>query len=143
MPAEKQLGVSQELMDKGLETMKYFFGQDVVDKMREASVPSEGDDDFIDQKRGWIFGYIFNRPGLDLKTRGIVALSLLTAQQDTASVRIMRAWIMALNRLGMTEREIREVLLMSEIYCGAQKCRNALDICTEVFQQKATAQSKL
>ena len=133
----------QDLLDKGLETMKYFFGPEVVDTMRKASVPSEGDDDFIDQKRGWIFGYIFNRPGLDLKTRAIVALAMLAAQQDTASVRIMRAWIMALSRLGFTETEIREILIMSEIYCGAQKCRNALDICTEVFKQRADAQAKL
>lgn len=140
---EKRYSLPKELLDKGLETMHYFFGPEVVDTMRKASVPSEGEDDFIDQKRGWIFGYIFNRPGLDLKTRAIVALAMLTAQQDTASVRIMRAWIMALARLGSTETEIREILIMSEIYCGAQKCRNALDICTEVFQQRAAAQSKL
>ena len=140
---EKRYSLPKELLDKGMETMRYFFGPEVVDTMRKASVPSEGEDDFIDQKRGWIFGYIFNRPGLDLKTRAIVAMAMLAAQQDTASVRILRAWIMALARLGLTETEIREILIMSEIYCGAQKCRNALDICTEVFTQRAAAEAQL
>lgn len=62
------------------------------------------------------WGEIWSRPGLDLKTRSMLNLGMLTAlNRSTELAGHVRG---ALNN-GVSEEEIQEVLLQALIYCGA------------------------
>ena len=58
---------------------------------------------------------MWNRPGLDKKTRSLINLAMLTALNRPNEVRLhVRG---ALNN-GVTREEIQEVLLHTTVYCG-------------------------
>ena len=63
----------------------------------------------------WCWGEIWNRPGLDKKTRSMLNLAMLTALNRPNEVRLhVRG---ALNN-GVSREEIQEVLLQTTVYCG-------------------------
>jgi 4-carboxymuconolactone decarboxylase len=82
----------------------------------------------------YCWGVIWNRPGLDLRTRSMINLAMLTAlgKMDEFELHVRGAV-----RNGVTNDEIREVLLQTAVYCGvpaaldatrhAQAILNALD----------------
>ena len=63
----------------------------------------------------WCWGEVWNRPGLDKKTRSLINLAMLTALNRPNEVRLhVRG---ALNN-SVTREEIQEVLLHTTVYCG-------------------------
>lgn len=102
-----------EQYDKGLALRKQVMGADYV----EQALASASDftkplqDQIIEQ--GW--GTVWQRDGLDLKTRSIVTVSILTAlgrtHELTAHVRG------ALNN-GVTPAELQEIFIHASAYCG-------------------------
>jgi len=63
----------------------------------------------------WCWGYAWGRDTLDLKTRSMLNIAMLTALNRSAEIRLhVRG---AVNN-GVTAEEIREVLLHATIYCG-------------------------
>ncbi len=77
------------------------------------------------------WGTVWQRPGLDLKTRSLVTIAMLTAlgkQKELAGH--VRG---ALNN-GATASEIQEVLLHATIYCGVPSAVDAFRTAAEVIQ---------
>jgi len=77
------------------------------------------------------WGTVWQRPGLDLKTRSLVTIAMLTAlgkQKELAGH--VRG---ALNN-GATVSEIQEVLLHATIYCGVPSAVDAFRTAAEVIQ---------
>lgn len=63
----------------------------------------------------WCWGYAWGRNTLDLKTRSMLNIAMLTALNRSAEIRLhVRG---AINN-GVTAEEIREVLIHATIYCG-------------------------
>lgn len=63
----------------------------------------------------WCWGYAWGRNTLDLKTRSMLNIAMLTALNRSAEIRLhVRG---AINN-GVTADEIREVLIHATIYCG-------------------------
>ena len=63
----------------------------------------------------WCWGYGWDRPGLDRKTRSMLNLAMLTALNRAPEIKLhVRG---ALNN-GVSVDEIKEVLLHATIYCG-------------------------
>ncbi len=77
------------------------------------------------------WGTVWQRPGLDLKTRSLVTIAMLTAlgKQKELAGHIRGA----LNN-GATETEIQEVLLHATIYCGVPSAVDAFRTAAEVIQ---------
>ena len=76
----------------------------------------------------YCWGAVWGRPGLDLKTRSLLNLAMLTALNRSHELRLhVRG---ALNN-GCTREEIRETLLQAAVYCGIPAAldafRNAVD----------------
>jgi len=97
---------------------------------------------FIDIATTSIFGTLWARPGLDLKTRSLVVVA-----SDAATGRVEELAIhlhMAL-RQGWTQQELTEVLLQLMGYVGAPLVREAMLTAIEVFKEaekeKGTAAS--
>src|SRR6201997_517511 len=79
-----------------------------------------------------VWGGVWNRPGLELKYRSLVVVSVLAATGHNEELKThMRG---ALN-LGWTVDELREALLQSAPYAGFSAANEALQALSEVAPQ--------
>jgi 4-carboxymuconolactone decarboxylase len=104
---------SSESFENGLRTRREVLGADYVD----ASLAQA--DDFmmaiqrITTEVGW--DYVWNRPGLDRRTRSLLNLAMLTAMGKSAELKLH---VKGALTNGVTVEEIKEVLLHASVYCG-------------------------
>jgi 4-carboxymuconolactone decarboxylase len=80
----------------------------------------------------YCWGAIWNRPGLDRRTRSLLNLAMLTALNREEEFRLH---VRAAFRNGVPREEIREVLLQAMIYCGVPAANSAFKQAREVFAQ--------
>jgi len=127
----------QALFDAGLETRREVLGADYVD----GSIAKANDFTMAFQRitTEWCWGYAWNRPGLDRKTRSLLNLAMLTALNRSAEVRLhVRG---ALNN-GVTVDEIKETLLHATVYCGIPAGLDAFKAANEVLVEQGAYQSE-
>ena len=121
--------MNQDLFDKGLQTRREVLGSEYVD----ASIKNADDftrplQEFTTQ---YAWGDIWNRPGLDRKTRSLLNLAMLTALNRPHELKLhLRG---ALTN-GASKDEIREVLLQAAIYCGVPASMDSFRCAKEVFK---------
>jgi 4-carboxymuconolactone decarboxylase len=105
--------MTSELFDRGLATRREVLGADYVD----AAIAHA--DDFSrplqELVTSYCWGDIWNRPGLDRRTRSLLNLAMLTALNRPHELKLH---VRGALRNGVTREEIREVLLQAAIYCG-------------------------
>lgn len=104
----------------GLKIRRQVMGDDFVDQaFANASEFTRPLQDFI---TGHAWGAVWGRPGLDLKTRSLITVAMLTALGRQAELRgHLRG---ALNN-GVSPTEIQEVLLHAAVYCGVPLAADA------------------
>ena len=121
--------MNQELFDRGLQTRREVLGAEYVD----AAIA--GADDFTRDLQAHItqyaWGDIWNRPGLDRRTRSLLNLAMLTALNRPHELRLH---IRGALRNGVTLDEMREVFMQSTIYCGVPAAMDSFRIAREVLQ---------
>ena len=113
--------------DKGLATRKQVLGEDFVTRaLAGATDFTQPIQEFI-TRNAW--GDTWQRPGLDLKTRSLLTVAMLTAlgKQHELKTHVRGA----LNN-GATKEEIQEVLLHASIYCGLPAAVEAFRSAAEV-----------
>jgi 4-carboxymuconolactone decarboxylase len=81
------------------------------------------------------FGDIYSRPGLDLKSREIAAVAVMTALGNAQTQ--LKVHIHAALNVGCTREEIVEVIMQTAIYAGFPSALNAMSVANEVFQERA------
>ncbi|WP_428491511.1 carboxymuconolactone decarboxylase family protein [Rhodopila sp.] len=81
-----------------------------------------------------VFGTLWNRPGLDLKTRALICVISDAAQGREAELKIHLRF--ARNQ-GWTEEQLSEALLHLAGYIGAPLVREALLAAIETFKEMA------
>ncbi|WNW09859.1 carboxymuconolactone decarboxylase family protein [Pseudomonas sp. DTU_2021_1001937_2_SI_NGA_ILE_001] len=124
---------------KGLAVRREVLGAEYVDR----SV-NEVEDFMIPMQKittEWCWGEVWTRPGLDLKTRSMLNLAMLTALNRPNEVRLHV--LGALNN-GVSPAEIQEILLQACIYCGVPAALDSFKIANEVvkkFQQDQAAKA--
>ena len=82
-----------------------------------------------------VFGDLYTRPQLDLKTRVMVTLVALSVQGRIAQ---LRGYIGAALRQGWTREEIVEVIVQLAPYQGVPATHDALAAAKEVFDSKTS-----
>ena len=106
--------MNQELFDKGLQTRRAVLGADYVDAAIQNADDFNRDMQELVTQYAW--GDVWNRPGLDRKTRSLLNLAMLTALNRPHELKLhLRG---ALTN-GVSKDEIKEVFLQTAIYCGA------------------------
>ena len=90
--------------------------------------------DFIRYIDEFIFGDIFSRPGLDLKSRQIAIVAALTCLGNARPQ--LKAHIHNSLNVGWTRQEIVEVIMQMAIYGGFPVALNGFDAAKEVFQER-------
>lgn len=105
--------MDQQFKD-GLQMRKQVMGEDFVEKAfanaDEFTMPLQ---EFV-TRNAW--GTVWCRDGLDLKTRSLITLSMLTALGRSHE---LKGHVRGALNNGATLEEIREVLLHAAVYCGA------------------------
>jgi 4-carboxymuconolactone decarboxylase len=126
--------MNQELFDKGLKTRREVLGAEYVDaSIRNADDFNRPMQELVTQ---YCWGDVWNRPGLDRRTRSFLNLAMITALNRPHELKLhVRG---AINN-GLTKDEIREVFLQAAIYCGVPAGVSAFKIATEVFAEQDAA----
>jgi 4-carboxymuconolactone decarboxylase len=119
---------SSEMFDRGLQTRREVLGADYVD----ASLARA--DDFmmtfqrVTTELAW--DYVWNRPGLDRRTRSLLNLAMLAALGKSAELKLH---VKGALTNGVTVDEIKEVLLQASVYCGIPAGLQAFRAADEVL----------
>ena len=122
--------MNKELFDQGLRTRREVLGAEYVD----ASINSADDfnRDMQELVTQYCWGDVWNRPGLDRRTRSLLNLAMLTALNRPHELKLhLRG---AINN-GATKDEIREVFLQAAIYCGVPAAMDSFRNAREMFKE--------
>ena len=79
------------------------------------------------------YGDIYERPGLDLKSREIATIAALTAIGDTKPE--LKDHIKGALNVGCKKQEIIEVIIQMAVYAGFPRAINGISAAKEVFEE--------
>jgi alkylhydroperoxidase/carboxymuconolactone decarboxylase family protein YurZ len=117
---------------KGTEIRRKLMGEKYADDMNKSVYADPMMQKFGDYAREAVFGMLWSRPGLDLKTRALICVVSDTAQARWPELAIHLR--MARNQ-GWTEDELSEAILHLGGYIGLPSVREALLTAKEVFEE--------
>ena len=122
--------MNKELFDKGLKVRREVLGTEYVDNaIKNADDFSRTLQEFVTE---YCWGELWNRPGLDRKSRSMLNLAMLAALNRPHEIKLhIRG---AINN-GMTKDEITEVFLQVGVYCGVPAAVDAFRNAREVFAE--------
>jgi 4-carboxymuconolactone decarboxylase len=117
---------------KGAEIRRQLLGDAYVERVGRTTYGDPTMRQFMDIATEHIFGALWTRPGLDLKTRTLVTVvsDAATGQLPELAIHLRMA-----RRQGWSEQELTEVLLHLIGYLGAPPVREALLTATRVFAE--------
>ena len=87
------------------------------------------DPDLPEWSDGFIFGQVWNRPGLDFEPRMLVAISALAS---LGQIPQLRNYLHGALQAGIPAEAVRETLAMTCVYAGFPAGLNALDCWRQV-----------
>ena len=117
---------------KGTEIRRKLMGEKYADAMNKSVYADPMMQKFGDYAREAVFGMLWHRPGLDLKTKTLICVISDTAQARWPELAIHLR--MARNQ-GWTEDELSEALMHLCGYIGLPSVREALLTAKEVFHE--------
>ncbi|MBF8789646.1 4-carboxymuconolactone decarboxylase [Pseudomonas sp. USTB-Z] len=122
--------MNEELFEKGLATRREVLGAEYVD-----AAIKNADDFTLDLQQlvtQYCWGDVWNRPGLDRKSRSLLNLAMISALNRPHELKLhVRG---ALNN-GLTKDEIKEIFLQVAIYCGVPAAIDSFRVAKEVFKE--------
>ena len=100
-------------------------GQKVIESLADISP------DFARYLIEFPFGDIYSRPGLDLRTRELTTVAVLTALGNAAAQ--LKVHLHAALNVGCSRQEITETIIQVAVYAGFPAALNGLFVAKEVF----------
>jgi len=120
----------------GLKVRRQVMGDDFVDRaFANATEFTQPLQDFI---TGNAWGSVWCRSGLDLKTRSLITVAMLTALGRQTE---LRGHVRGALNNGVTPAEIQEILLHSAVYCGVPLASEAFRTAEVVISDFRTENS--
>ena len=122
--------MNKEAFEKGLKTRREVLGAEYVDN----SIKNAGEFNMPMQElvTEYCWNDIWNRPGLDRRSRSMINLSMLTALNRPHELKLHLKG--AINN-GLTKDEIREILMQTAICCGVPAAIDSFRCAKEVFAE--------
>jgi len=124
--------VSETELAKGRKMRRTLLGDAYIDKVAATTYKDPLMQKFIDLVGETVFGTLWTRPGLDLKTRTLITVisDASTGREPELAIHLRMA-----RRQGWSEDELAEALLHLLGYVGAPLVRDALLVATKVFAE--------
>jgi 4-carboxymuconolactone decarboxylase len=131
--------MSETDLTKGREIRRKLLGDACVDNLAATTYKDPLMQKFIDIASETIFGTLWTRPGLDLKTRTLITMisDASTGREPELAIHLRMA-----RRQGWTEDELAEAILHLLGYVGAPLVRDAMLVATKVFADLRAEGSK-
>ncbi|SNY48480.1 bifunctional 3-oxoadipate enol-lactonase/4-carboxymuconolactone decarboxylase PcaDC [Paractinoplanes atraurantiacus] len=120
----------ERVREAGMSVRRQVLGDEHVDRAVAATTPFTRD--FQELITAYAWGEIWTRPGLDRRSRSMITLTALVAlgHQEELAMHLRAA-----RRNGLTDDEIKEVLLQTAIYCGVPAANTAFRIAQKVLAE--------
>jgi 3-oxoadipate enol-lactonase/4-carboxymuconolactone decarboxylase len=116
--------------DEGMRVRRAVLGDEHVD--RAIADTTDFTRDFQELITRYAWGDVWSRPGLDRRIRSAITLTALIAHGHWEELAMH---IRAALRNGLTEDELKEVLLQSAIYCGVPAANRAFAVAQRVLAE--------
>ena len=117
--------------ERGMKVRREVLGDEHVDRAIERT--TEHTADFQDFITRYAWGEIWNRPGLDRRTRSCITIPALVALGRFDELELH---IRAAQRTGVANEEIKEVLLQCAVYCGVPAANSAFAVFQRVLDEQ-------
>ena len=119
-----------EAYQKGMEIRQELMGDAMANEMANTVYDDPIMEKFGEYTREAVFGLLWSRPGLDMKTRALICCITDTATGRWPELEIH---LQMARRQGWTEDELAAALLHTGGYIGVPAVREAMLIAKEVF----------
>ena len=114
--------------ERGMKVRREVLGDEHVDAVIERQTDFTADfQDFITR---YAWGEIWSRPGLDRRIRSCITLTALVA---LGKLDELEMHVRAALRNGLTQDEVKEVLLQCAVYCGVPAANSAFAVAQGVL----------
>lgn len=121
-----------ELYQKGREVRRQLMGDAFAERLNTSVYDDPIMDGFAEYAAEAVFGMLWTRPGLDMKTRALICVVSDTA---TGAWPELALHLRMARRQGWTETELSEALLHLSGYIGLPSVREALIVAKKVFAE--------
>ncbi len=101
-------------------------------RRRAVERTTEFTDDYQDLITRYAWGEIWARPGLDRRTRSVITLTALVA---AGRLEELAMHVRAARTNGLSDEEIKEVLLQCAIYCGVPAANSAFAVAQRTLDE--------
>ena len=119
-----------EVQEAGMAVRREVLGDAHVD--RAIASTSDFTADFQDFITQYAWGSVWTRPGLDRRSRSLITLTALVARGHHEELAMH---LRAARTNGLTNDEIKELLLQTAIYCGVPEANTAFRIAQDVLAE--------
>lgn len=123
---------NSEWYEKGVQMRRQLYGEAAVERSNAANYDDPVMGKFIAYAQEAVFGGLWTRPGLDLKTRSLICVisDTATGREEELAIHLRFAL-----RQGWTEDELTEAILHLAGYVGLPLVRGAMLKVRDVFAQ--------
>jgi len=121
-----------ETYEKGREMRRRLLGDAYIERINQTVYADPHMKKFLDVATENVFGALWTRPGLNLKTRALICV---VSDAATARTPELALHIRMARRQGWTEDELSEVLLHLSGYVGVPLIREAMLTAKDVFAE--------
>ena len=118
--------------EAGTRVRRQVLGDAHVDKAMAHTTPLTAD--FQDLLTRYVWGEIWSRPGLDMRTRRILVIGTLIALGRFDEFRMhARA---ALSEGGFSLEDLKEIVMQQAVYCGVPAANTAFHVLSDLTQRE-------
>lgn len=129
-PASEPSPTVAEVREAGMVVRREVLGDAHVDRAIANTTDLTADfQDFITQ---YAWGSVWTRPGLDRRSRSLITLTALVARGHHEELAMH---LRAARTNGLTNDEIKELLLQTAIYCGVPEANTAFRVAQDVLAE--------
>ncbi len=124
--------MNDKLSRDGLAVRREVLGVEHVERALGAA--TDFDRDFQEHITAHAWGAVWARPGLDRRTRSLLTIAMLATLGHEAELALH---VRATRRTGVTEEEVKEVLLQVAVYAGVPAANSAFRVAKRAFEELA------
>jgi 4-carboxymuconolactone decarboxylase len=122
--------LSDELFEKGMAVRRAVLGADYVERAEANKTEFDADWQLYVTEHAW--AAVWSRPGLDRRTRSMLTIAMLAT---LGRLDELGAHIRATRNTGVTQDEVKEVLLQVAVYAGAPAANSAFAVAKRIYKE--------